>query len=145
MILKGNFDPKLVKSDRTDRNKTVINQRLTTPFDFSLRMPHNSGMDRIEINLTEGNPNMKQDLVVDYEDQADWLQDSVVIENVEIRPGMSHEVFLAELKGLVYDATRDRYDPPSRHIEIMGYAPADSDVTVKRGVNFWTSPDNIFA
>ena len=87
----------------------------------------------------------RQNLVIDYEDQADWLQDSVVIENVEIRPGMSHEVFLAELKGLVYDATRDRYDPPSKHIEIMGYAPADSDVTVKRGVNFWTSPDNIFA
>jgi len=87
----------------------------------------------------------RQNLVIDYEDQADWLQDSVVIENVEIRPEMSHVVFLAELKGLVYDATRERYDPPSRHIEIMGYAPADSDVTVKRGVNFWTSPDNIFA
>ena len=87
----------------------------------------------------------RQNLVIDYEDQADWLQDSVVIENVEIRPGMSHEVFLAELKGLVYDETRERYNPPSKHIEIMGYAPADADVTVKRGVNFWTSPDNIFA
>ena len=88
---------------------------------------------------------MKQDLVIDYEDQADWLQDSVVIENVEIRPNMSHVVFLAELEGLVYDATRERYDPPSNKLRIVGYAPADSDVTVKRGVNFWTSPDNIFA
>ena len=87
---------------------------------------------------------IKQDLVVDYEDQADWLQDSVVIENVEISGDTSHLVFLAELKGLVYDATREMHTPPSRHIEIMGYAPADSDVTVKRGVNFWTSPDNIF-
>jgi len=87
----------------------------------------------------------KVNLTVDFEDQADWLQDSVVIENVEIKGDISHLVFLAELKGLVYDATRERYDPPSRHIEIMGYAPSDSDVTVKRGVNFWTSPDNIFA
>ena len=88
---------------------------------------------------------MKVNLTVDYEDQADWLQDSVVIENVEITGDTSHLVFLAELKGLVYDATRERYDPPSRHIEIMGYSPSDSDVTVKRGVNFWTSPDNIWS
>ena len=88
---------------------------------------------------------MKVNLMVDYEDQKDWLQDSVLIENVEIRPGTSHVVFLAELEGLVYDATRERYDPPSNKIQIMGYAPSDSDVTVKRGVNFWTSPDNIFA
>ena len=88
---------------------------------------------------------MKVNLMVDYEDQTDWLQDSVLIENVEISGEGSHMVFLAELEGLVYDATRERYDPPSKHIEIMGYAPADSDVTVKRGVNFWTSPDNIFA
>ena len=88
---------------------------------------------------------MKVNLMVDYEDQKDWLQDSVLIENVEISGDKSHLVFLAELEGLVYDATRERYDPPSKHIEIMGYAPADSDVTVKRGVNFWTSPDNIFA
>ena len=88
---------------------------------------------------------MKVNLMVDYEDQKDWLQDSVLIENVEIRPGISHVVFLAELKGLVYDATRDRYNPPSSHIRIVGYAPADSDVTVKRGLNFWTDDDNIFA
>ena len=87
----------------------------------------------------------RQNLMVDYEDQADWLQDSVLIENVEISGDGSHMVFLAELEGLVYDATRERYDPPSKHIEIMGYSPSDSDVTVKRGVNFWTSPDNIFA
>jgi len=86
-----------------------------------------------------------QDLMVDYEDQADWLQDSVLIENVEIRPGMSHEVFLAELQGLVFDKTRSMYSPPSRKIRIMGYSPADSDVTVKRGVNFWMDPENIWA
>ena len=88
---------------------------------------------------------MKVNLMVDYEDQADWLQDSVLIENVEITGDTSHLVFLAELEGLVYDVTRERYDPPSNKIQIMGYAPSDSDVTVKRGVNFWTSPDNIFA
>ena len=32
---------------------------------------------------------MKIDLIVDYEDQADWLQDSVVIQNIEtpVNPG----------------------------------------------------------
>ena len=84
-------------------------------------------------------------LTVDFEDQADWLQDSVVIENVEIKGDTSHLVFLAELKGLVYDATRSMKNPPSRHIEIMGYAPSDSDGVVKKGLNYWTSPDNIFA
>ena len=88
---------------------------------------------------------MKVNLMVDYEDQADWLQDSVLIENVEIHEGTSHVVFLAELEGLVYDATRERYDPPSNKIQIMGYAPSDSDVVVKKGVNFWTSPDNIWS
>ena len=84
-------------------------------------------------------------LVVDYEDEADWLQDSVVVENVEIKGDTSHLVFLAELEGLVYDATRERYDPPSNKLRIMGYAPADSDVTVKKGLNFWTDPDNIWS
>jgi len=88
---------------------------------------------------------MKVNLTVDYEDQADWLQDSVVIENVEIKGDISHLVFLAELKGLVYDATRSMYSPPSNKIEIMGYAPSDSDVVVKKGLNFWTSPDNIWS
>ena len=88
---------------------------------------------------------VKQNLVVDYEDKADWLQDSVVIENVEISGDKSHLVFLAELEGLVYDATRERYDPPSNKLRIVGYAPADSDVTVKKGLNFWTHEDNIFA
>ena len=88
---------------------------------------------------------MKVNLMVDYEDKADWLQDSVLIENVEIKGDTSHMVFLAELEGLVYDATRSMYSPPSNKIEIMGYAPSDSDVVVKKGVNFWTSPDNIFA
>ena len=84
----------------------------------------------------------KIDLVVDYEDQADWLQDSVVIKDVTL--GRKHDDLIVELEQAVYDETRDRYDPPSSYIEIMGYAPADSDVTVKRGVNFWTSDDNIF-
>ena len=88
---------------------------------------------------------VKVNLMVDYEDQKDWLQDSVLIENVEISGEGSHMVFLAELEGLVYDATRERYDPPSNKLRIVGYAPADSDVTVKKGLNFWTHEDNIFA
>ena len=88
---------------------------------------------------------MKVNLRVDYEDQADWLQDSVIIENVEITGDTSHLVFLAELKGLVYDATRSMNSPPSNKIEIMGYAPSDSDVVVKKGLNYWTSPDNIWS
>ena len=84
-------------------------------------------------------------LMVDYEDQKDWLQDSVLIENVEIRPNMSQVVFLAELEGLVYDATRQMHNPPSNKLRIVGYAPSDSDVTVKKGLNFWTHEDNIFA
>ena len=88
---------------------------------------------------------IKVNLMVDYEDQKDWLQDSVLIENVEISGEGSHMVFLAELEGLVYDATRERYDPPSNKLRIVGYAPADSDVTVKKGLNFWTHEDNIFA
>ena len=86
---------------------------------------------------------MKVNLVVDYEDEADWLQDSIVIENVTL--GRKHEDLIVELEQAVYDGTRERYDPPSSHIRIVGYAPADSDVTVKRGLNFWTDEDNIFA
>ena len=82
-------------------------------------------------------------LVVDYEDEADWLQDSVVVENVTL--GRKHEDLIVELEQAVYDNTRDRYDPPSSHIRIMGYAPADSDVVVKRGLNFWVDSENIFA
>ena len=88
---------------------------------------------------------MTVNLTVDYEDQKDWLQDSVLIENVEITGDTSHLVFLAELEGLVYDATRIMVNPPSNKIRIVGYAPSDSTVTVKKGLNFWTSPDNIFA
>ena len=82
-------------------------------------------------------------LVVDYEDEADWLQNSIVIENVTL--GRKHDDLIVELEQAVYDNTRERYDPPSSHIRIVGYAPADSDVTVKRGLNFWTDDDNIFA
>ena len=82
-------------------------------------------------------------LVVDYEDEADWLQDSIVIENVTL--GRKHDDLIVELEQAVFDNTRERYDPPSSHIRIVGYAPADSDVTVKRGLNFWTDDDNIFA
>ena len=85
----------------------------------------------------------KINLVVDYEDQVDWLQDSIVIENVEL--GQTHYDLIIELEQAVYDNTRERYNPPSSHIQIVGYSPADSDVTVKRGVNYWHSDENIFA
>ena len=82
-------------------------------------------------------------LVVDYEDQVDWLQDSIVIENVIM--GQDHVQLIQELEQAVYDATRSMFNPPSSHIQIMGYGPADSDVIVKRGVNYWHSDENIFA
>ena len=82
-------------------------------------------------------------LVVDYEDEADWLQDSVVVENVTL--GRKHEDLIVELEQAVYDATRSMFNPPSSHIQIMGFGPADSDVIVKRGVNFWHSDENIFS
>ena len=85
----------------------------------------------------------RQNLVVDYEDEADWLQDSVVIENV-ILP-QAHDQLVVELEQAVYDNTRSMYNPPSSHIQIMGYSPADSDVVVKCGVNYWHSDENIFA
>ena len=40
-------------------------------------------------------------LIVDYEDQADWLQDSIVIENVIM--GQAHQQLIAELEQEVYD------------------------------------------
>ena len=83
------------------------------------------------------------DLVVDYEDQVDWLQDSIVIENVIM--GQAHDQLIVELEQAVYDATRSMFNPPSSHIQIMGFGPADSDVIVKRGVNFWHSDEDIFA
>ena len=82
-------------------------------------------------------------LIVDYEDRADWLQDSVVIENVIM--GQNHDQLIVELEQAVYDATRSMYRPPSSHIQILGFGPADSDVVVKRGVNFWHSDENIFS
>ncbi len=82
-------------------------------------------------------------LVVDYEDEADWLQDSVIVENV-ILP-QEHDQLIVELEQAVYDNTRSRYNPPSSHIRITGYAPADSDVVVKRGVNFWVDENSIWA
>ena len=85
----------------------------------------------------------RMNLVVDYEDQADWLQDSIVIENVIM--GQSHDQLIVELEQAVYDNTRSMFNPPSSHIRIMGFAPADSDVVVKRGVNFWVDSENIWA
>ena len=85
----------------------------------------------------------RQNLVVDYEDQADWLQDSIVIENVIM--GQSHDQLIVELEQAVYDNTRSMFNPPSSHIRILGFGPADSDVIVKRGVNFWVDSENIFA
>ena len=81
-------------------------------------------------------------LVVDYEDRVDWLQDSIVIENVIM--GRDHYDLIVELEQSVYDATRSMVNPPSSQIQIMGFSPADSDVTVKRGVNFWCHEENIF-
>ena len=81
-------------------------------------------------------------LVVDYEDQVDWLQDSIVIENVIM--GQEHTQLIQELEQAVYDATRSMFNPPSSHIQIVGYGPADSDVTIKQGVNYWQSDENIF-
>ena len=85
----------------------------------------------------------RMNLVVDYEDQADWLQDSIVIENVI--SGQNHDQLIVELEQAVYDNTRSMFNPPSSHIRIMGFGPADSDVIVKRGVNFWVDSENIFA
>ena len=84
-----------------------------------------------------------ENLVVDYEDQEDWLQDSIIIENVELTG--NHDNLIVELEQAVYDNTRSMYNPPSSHIRIVGYAPADSDVTTKRGLNFWTDDDNIWS
>ena len=82
-------------------------------------------------------------LIVDYEDETDWLQDSIVIENVIM--GQAHEQLIVELEQEVYDATRSMFNPPSSHIRIVGFGPADSDVVVKRGVNFWVDEDNIWS
>ena len=82
-------------------------------------------------------------LRVDYEDQVEWLQDSIVIENVDL--DQDHYNLIVELEQAVFDNTRDRYNPPSSHIQIMGYSPADSDVVVKQGVNYWHSDEDIFA
>ena len=84
----------------------------------------------------------KINLVVDYEDQVDWLQDSVVIENVIM--GQDHYDLIVELEQAVFDATRSMHNAPSSHIQIMGYAPADSGVVIKQGVNYWQSDENIF-
>ena len=85
----------------------------------------------------------RMNLVVDFEDQADWLQDSVVVENVILHK--DHDQLIVELEQAVYDNTRSMFNPPSSHIRIMGFGPADSDVIVKRGVNYWVDPENIFA
>ncbi len=82
-------------------------------------------------------------LRVDYEDQVDWLQDSIIIENV-IMP-QNHYDLIIELEQAVYDNTRSMYQPPSSHISIVGYSPADSDVIVKKGVNFWYDDESIWA
>ena len=82
-------------------------------------------------------------LRVDYEDQVDWLQDSIIIENV-ILP-QEHNQLILELEQAVYDNTRSMYQPPSSHISIVGYSPADSDVIVKKGVNFWYDDESIWA
>jgi hypothetical protein len=87
---------------------------------------------------------MRINLVVDYEDEADWLQDSITIENVDLTTG-NHEALIVELEQAVFDGTRSMINPPSSHIRIMGYTPADSTVVVKKGLNFWTSDENIYS
>ena len=82
-------------------------------------------------------------LMVDYEDQVDWLQDSIVIKNVDL--DQDHYNLIVELEQAVFDNTRSMHNPPSSHIQIMGYGPADSDVVVKQGVNYWHSDEDIFA
>ncbi len=82
-------------------------------------------------------------LRVDYEDQVDWLQDSIIIENV-IMP-QEHNQLIIELEQAVYDNTRSMYRPPSSHINIVGYSPADSDVTLKIVVNYWYADESILA
>ncbi len=82
-------------------------------------------------------------LRVDYEDQVDWLQDQIIIENV-IMP-QEHNQLIIELEQAVYDNTRSMYQPPSSHINIVGYSPADSDVIVKKGVNYWYADESIWA
>ena len=81
-------------------------------------------------------------LMVDYEDQVDWLQDSIIIKNVDL--DQDHYNLIVELEQAVFDNTRSMHNPPSSHIQIMGYGPADSDVTVKQGVNYWHSDEDIF-
>ena len=85
----------------------------------------------------------RMNLVVDYEDQVDWLQDSIVIENVSM--GQDHVQLIQELEQAVYDATRSMFNPPSSHIQIMGFSPADSDVDVINGVNYWHDDENIWS
>ena len=51
----------------------------------------------------------KINLVVDYEDRVDWLQDSVVIENVDLN--QNHYDFIVELEQAVFDATRFMINP----------------------------------
>ena len=82
-------------------------------------------------------------LMVDYEDQVDWLQDSIIIKNVDL--DQDHYNLIVELEQAVFDNTRSMHNPPSSHIQIMGYGPADSDVVIKQGVNYWHSDEDIFA
>ena len=82
-------------------------------------------------------------LMVDYEDQVDWLQDSIIIKNVDL--DQDHYNLIVELEQAVFDNTRSMHNPPSSHIQIMGYGPADSDVVVKQGVNYWQSDENIWS
>ena len=57
----------------------------------------------IEIRPLLGNTYMadRMNLVVDYEDQADWLQDSIVIENVIM--GQDHVQLIQELEKLLLE------------------------------------------
>ena len=66
---------------------------------------------------------MTADLIVYYEDKADWLQDSVIIKDVET------PINKRALVQKVIKATRTMFTPPSEHIRIVGYGPLRDDVS----------------
>ena len=82
-------------------------------------------------------------LMVDYEDQVDWLQDNVIIHDVVC--GVSHQEMMETLSKRVVEETRYMYQVPSAHLKVMGWAPAYSGDVVKKGFNFWTDPENIWS
>ena len=79
---------------------------------------------------------MTADLIVYYEDKADWRQDSVIIKDVET------PISKRALVQKVITATRTMFTPPSEHIRIVGYGPLRDDVSARGLV--WYHDDCIF-